>query len=515
MRWLGVVAIGMAACGGGGGDGGADATATPDAEGCAIQPLPEGEPLTDPLAMPLPDDCVAGGANQMIGRWFTESDDHIWSESLIRFDAACGGLREHLVPLSETTDQGRHDSWFDGTRFFVRDETDFGPDSRRINAIAACALPTGELATVRALASVRPGDPVVPVFLPVSHGPHFDIRDAPAAGMTLVGALASRTDGTAIEAFNLVVQGTHAYVAGANGFDVIDIADPAQPAVVGHVDGYCNDVRVVIGGGHTVAFLADDTTRLIDVTDPAAPVAFAELGTSAHSLQVVDTGGSRLLFVADGYSPAIPVFDVTDPSVPSPVTTITVSADFNDGVHDLFVDAGNDLLYANATFGGTIAFDTSAGYDAIVELTRFHSGDSEYSHGSWAGTIAGRRIVLTADEGWSGTIEGAAFLHVLDGDPASPAFMTEIGRYQSRREVGIHYFEVAGDKVYIAYYQDGARVVDLADPTHPVEVAHYNTWDDEATGSRDYYSGAFSIRAANGLVYVADAKRGLVILRED
>src|SRR5436853_4783986 len=165
MRWAVVVAVGVVACGGG--DGSApDATGNDADPGCAVVPLPEGAPLSDPLAMPLPDDCVTGGASQMIGRWFTESDDHSSIGAYLRFDAGCGGVREHLVPPSELTATSRHDTWFDDTRVFIRDEYHFGPDTSDIIAISACALPTGELATVEAAARVRPGFPITPLFDP-------------------------------------------------------------------------------------------------------------------------------------------------------------------------------------------------------------------------------------------------------------------------------------------------------------------------------------------------------------
>ena len=73
--------------------------------------------------------------------------------------------------------------------------------------------------------------------------------------------------------------------------------------------------------------------------------------------------------------------------------------------------------------------------------------------------------------------------------------------------------ELVGDKAYIAYYQDGVRVVDLSNPAEPREVAHYNTWDiDNAYGSS--FEGALGIRVVDGLIYVADSERGLLILRE-
>lgn len=112
------------------------------------------------------------------------------------------------------------------------------------------------------------------------------------------------------------------------------------------------------------------------------------------------------------------------------------------------------------------------------------------------------------------TPDGGAFMRILDGDPASPTFMQELSRYRSRTQVGIHNMEIVGTRAYVAHYQDGVRIVELADPTHPVEVAHFNTWDD-ATAPGASFEGAVGYRpGANGLSYVADISSGLIILRE-
>lgn len=242
-------------------------------------------------------------------------------------------------------------------------------------------------------------------------------------------------------------------------------------------------------------------------------VAFASLDVFSHSLQVDEVAGTQRLFIADGFSDAIPVYDVTDPRVPVPLATVLLEdpAPAFGGVHDLFVDG--TMIYANESNAGLVALDVSAGLDAAVHVARFQTETEPYSHASWAGTAGGRRVVLDGDEGGLGTTDGSAFLRVLDGDPASPGFLTQIGRYQSRREVSLHYFELVGDRAYVAYFHDGLRVVDLSDPENPVEVAHANTWNDD-TSYVDQLSGAFAVRVVDGLIYIADSTSGLVILRE-
>jgi hypothetical protein len=59
------------------------------------------------------------------------------------------------------------------------------------------------------------------------------------------------------------------------------------------------------------------------------------------------------------------------------------------------------------------------------------------------------------------------------------------------------------------------RVLDIADPGNPREVAHYNTWDPDDTEFMSVYDGAWGIHVdrERNLVYILDSSAGLVILR--
>jgi hypothetical protein len=202
-----------------------------------------------------------------------------------------------------------------------------------------------------------------------------------------------------IEGYNVVVAGDHAYVVGASGFEVINVATPATPVVVGHLDGSYNDVRVVEGAGKIVAFLSPidgDQTLVVDVTDPATPTIAAMIPEYSHSVQVV-TGATTKLYLAT-YGDTVPVYDVTNPLAPVRLGEATVPGEVA-GVHDLYVDG--DRIYANNTTAGLVAFDVSAGLGAAAELGRLVTS---YSHASWSGTTtSGRKVILHGDEGMTAT----------------------------------------------------------------------------------------------------------------
>jgi hypothetical protein len=75
-----------------------------------------------------------------------------------------------------------------------------------------------------------------------------------------------------------------------------------------------------------------------------------------------------------------------------------------------------------------------------------------------------------------------------------------------------------GEEALVTYYQDGLRVLDLSDPTAPVETAHFQTWPGPEPGyGRMFYEGALGVDydSDRDLVLLADTHRGLLVLSLD
>lgn len=467
--------------------------------------LPATGMYIDPYAIELPDTCVEHGLRDLPGRWFVVDPTAYFRYEYPKYEGSCstGFSRLGTEDDHDASDGYTRYTWSDGTRYFEREEYQF-QDTTFLSVYAACLMPDGSLAATYTSYDDDRGARTYQAY-----GERFaGNKDDVAQGLALVGEVGT-ANGRPINALNVVVDGTYAYIAGFTGMDVIDVSEPSAPQPVGHYDGSWNDIRVVNDGTHVVAFLSprgNMPTEVVDVTTPTAPVFVTKLQEYSHSLFVQERADKQELYLAT-YNESVPRYDVTNPLQPVRQGMAIVPGEVS-GVHDLFV--GGDRIYANNTTQGLVAFDVSGGLGSAVELGRFTLG---YSHASWAGTIGGRPVVLAGDEGMTRTSRGGALLSILDGDPQSPTFMQELASYQSRPQVGIHYWEVHGDKVYIAYYHDGVRVVDLADPAQPREVAHYNTWiEDNAYGGT--FEGALALRKIGELIYVADLERGLIILRE-
>lgn len=516
-------AVFLVAAGCGDDNNGSDEGVTPDAPptvpdsptplACAPLVTPElpevGSPLGNPAEFLLTG-CVPGGLENLPGRWWTRVPDAQFDFEYPAFAGTCDdGFRR--VGLGEE-DHDASDgytlyTWNDGTRFYYRQLYQFDFNGQVFDfafATAACLQADGTLAAKLAQYDSDRGASSVSMI-----GTRVAQHGSLAEGLALVGEVGQRADGSYISAYNLVVDSDLAYVVGPSGMEIIDITDPAAPTLVSSADGQWNDIKLAKGAGRTVVFtspIGNDDTGVFDVTDPAMPLRLADIPEYSHSVFVRTTETNQTLLYLATYTNDVPVYDVSTPTVPRRLGAATLPGP-EAGIHDLFVDGTK--IYANNTTAGLVAIDVAAGLDSPTLLGQT---DAPYSHASWAATVGGRAVVLHGDEGMTGTAEGGAYLRVLDATPG-PTFLADIGKYQTRPEIGIHNIIVEGDTAYVAYYQDGIRVVDLSNPTQPTEVAHYNTWDFE-NGYGQAFEGAVGLRHRGNLIYVADYNRGLIILRE-
>jgi hypothetical protein len=353
------------------------------------------------------------------------------------------------------------------------------------------------------------------------------LDDEEGENMTLLSEWAGSADEPwdGLLTLNVRHHGTVVYLArGSDGLRIIDLADPERPADLGHLpvrfpaDEYYNDVKILeTDSGGVYAFLASDLRGVVvadvtDPTDPAEVTAFPEPpltggGVNVHTLFVE----GNLLYVANVSLGGLAIYDVADPAEPVRVAFFVhpnVSS-YGGFVHDLSVQDG--VAYLNYWNLGMVVVD-AANPAAPAMIGVFDDYDRRTSHSNWTTEAGGRRIALHGDEDFD------AHVRIVDVDPASDTAFQEIGSFQTRRQVSVHNIMAVGERALVTHYQDGLRVLDLADPTAPVEIAHFSTWRGTEPGyGRNFYEGAVGVDhdAERDLVLLADTHRGLLVLTLD
>jgi sugar lactone lactonase YvrE len=252
--------------------------------------------------------------------------------------------------------------------------------------------------------------------------------------------------------------------AGLGGIQILDISDPANPLELAK---YTDDFPF---GVHN-SFIVGDLVYLVE-----------------------NSGGLRIVDIADPRAP----FEIGHWEIPQ-----SEQERFSfPSLHDLSVSGDRAYLaYAEA---GLRILDVSDPRNPIQIGVYTYPGG--WTHSAEPG--ANGDLVYLTDE------QPGGFMRVIDvSDLANPR---EIAQYKSSSgpvegdsEISIHNILVKGDLVYVANYQDGFRVVDVSDPTDPVEVGFYiisESYD-------GFFNGAWTSFPANGLVFVSDLTHGLFIFR--
>lgn len=332
------------------------------------------------------------------------------------------------------------------------------------------------------------------------------VNEAQASGLTLVSEVAV-SRGTAVDVY--VTRG-HAYVVSlGGGLFVYDVRDPARPVLTEHIrqetDNYWNGVWAKDGALYVAS--AARGVLVFDIENPAHPVQVGVAPGQAMNVHTVFVSGNLLLAASPDPDGVVLVFDVSQPLRPA-LLSIFQADGFNParsyGPHDMFVFEGQ--LYANYWGSGYVVASLKDP-ERPRELGRYRYAHST-SHASAVGRFGDRLIAFEGGEDWG------AHLRVLDVTQASAP--KRIGEYRRAGHVSIHNMVLVGTRLYVGWYHDGVRVLDVSVPEQPREVAHFNTFrpDDPDRGT-SFYDGAIGIRVpGDGIVYTVDTSRGLMLLRE-
>ncbi len=330
--------------------------------------------------------------------------------------------------------------------------------------------------------------------------------------------------------------GTH---AGGQKMFAWDVTDPESPMLT---DSIVVDARVVndvkVNDDASIAVItregASDRRNglvLLDLTDPAHPTVLSEytetLTGGVHNTFIVDD----LVYAIHDGTLDVHIVDISDPSAPTEVGRWGIDR-AGKYLHDIWVVDG--LAYVSYWDDGVYVLDVGDGRwggtptdPAVV---------SSYSYtdlpGEWGNTHVafpytnsdGNTYLFVGDEVFgcetcvarSGEhLEGPrGYVHVLDmSDPENPE---QVARYEVP-EAGAHNLWAADDKLYVAYYQAGLRVVDVSGELRGdlYEQGRELAWFPTATadGFTPNQAMAWGPQPYDGRVFVSDLNSGLWIVR--
>lgn len=271
-------------------------------------------------------------------------------------------------------------------------------------------------------------------------------------------------------------------------------------------DAYWNDVE----SRGDALYIASDTSGVLvyDISNPAAPRFVRTEPEGRGDVHTLFLDGDRLYAMSTSLRSTL-VFDVSEPLQPRLLTRYSVPPVQRDGSlgtflanspHDAFAYGGR--LYINSLSDGLAVADVSAAEPTLLGRYVYPYA---MSHTTVVGTFQGRTVAFEGGE----TV--GAHLRVLD--VTDPANIVKVGEYRLRDLTSIHNMVLVGTRLYVAWYHEGVRVLDVADPSRPREVAHFNTFrESDPRPHEQMTEGAMGMHVpGDGYVYMVETARGLMI----
>jgi hypothetical protein len=364
-----------------------------------------------------------------------------------------------------------------------------------------------------------------------------------------------------------------------NGVWAIDLKDPAKPKALASFAKFpgSDGEDVWVGAIRTKAFKGDLAAvgvqpcrrgeqgfaglALYDVTNPAKPKELSRLASGVdygvHEMGIVQRPDGRVLALAavpysfnqtQGRVGDLRIVDITDPRRPRQVADWDVRRDGPAGTRgqlaarrDVFdhsawpFDKGRKL-YASFWAAGVQFLDISdPASPRLIGQTPYRPEDGYRSaHSGWFNKD--ETLFVQNDEVMQALGSGPAaswtFQRVFDTSSlARPRLLSTFGtesavpgkdgRVATDGIYSVHNAVLDGDLEYVAWYSDGVRVVDLSDPSRPVEVASFVPPPPSAArqtavaaqGGRRDMPLVWGVTRWKGLVLASDMNSGLWVVR--
>ena len=336
---------------------------------------------------------------------------------------------------------------------------------------------------------------------------------------------------TGVDGRDYVYTGTH---LGGQRMLAWDVSDPTSPVLTDYVEvdaRVVNDVKV--NSKATVAVItregASDRKNgivVLDLTDPAHPVvADTYTSTLTGGVHNVFFSGDILYAIHNGTFD-VHILDLSDPTDVEEVGRWGIESP-GKYLHDIWVLDG--MAYVSYWNDGVYILDVGDGRwggapTEPVEVSHLAYPEGN-THVAYPYTNAeGHRYLFVGDEifdceecisrnGHPG--DGSrGFVHILDLE--DPENLREVARYEVP-EAGAHNLWIEDDKMYVAYYQAGLRVVDVSGELRGDlyrqgrEMAWFPTGS--PVGQVPNSPMAWGPQAFKGHIFVSDMHSGLWVVR--
>ena len=306
------------------------------------------------------------------------------------------------------------------------------------------------------------------------------------------------TDQTGIE---------YAIVGYLDGTSIVDVSSDNSPIEIMSIPGpsngdyyYHRDYKTYQGYLYIVneMYGGDVGMQVVDLnplpfSDPVVLDTYSEVAQS-HNLWIDPSGYA---FIEHYSGDNVHIANITNPMEP------TFEASFGNmaaNCHDVYTKDG--IAYISEGWSNRFGIYDIDNMDNIIELASI-SVPGGYAHNAWL-SDEGTHLVTTEE-----TVDRT--IKIWNIEDLNNIFLE--GEYIGENLLA-HNVHIKDDRVYISHYSVGIKIIDIFNPSDPIEIAAYDTYP-QGNGS-GYVGcwGAFPF-TDNNYVYASDMQNGLYIFDFD
>ena len=452
----------------------------------------------------------------------------LWNETHPGHPRVAPRMHQHEADEGDRENEVDEDEGLEHRR--VEDSTalPWVPMPRRLCSALFFAATAALLGAPGALAGHSPPTPPISSFARTLTFPHSQSAPQASKRVEVLSTVMPRGDANG----NVWVHADHAYLGNfgttrstcESGVRVYDLRNPlrprqvstfAQPAVEPDMNGsYTDQIRIqhVRTGSFRGAlaavgiqgcrdpfnpFVGTRGFALYDVTRPAQPRRLAVVDTKpvwgSHELWLQAVGGRAYVFTAlpraelrgspDGVTPGNPdfrIYDVTNPRAPRQVgqwgiwSNLGIKPTSDQYVHSVITNRAATRAYLSYWEFGTVILDISnpAAPRHVATLLDPTQVERPHAHSAWL-AHGGKVLVETQEFGWFFRLSGTGYPRFWDiSDETNPRLLGQF-RPPGTEQSTVHDPKMAGNRLYLSWYDKGVYVLDFSRPEAPREIAHF------------------------------------------
>ncbi|MDD5626100.1 MAG: DUF2341 domain-containing protein [Patescibacteria group bacterium] len=238
------------------------------------------------------------------------------------------------------------------------------------------------------------------------------------------------------------VVGSYAYVSCYDaGLYIVDVSDPVNPVYKGVYNTPSYAYEVIVDGSY--AYVADYTTlQIINISDPTAPTLTGSYNCSDYAYYL-DKVGNYVYITSYNQNPNLTIVNVTNPASP----TLAGSLYQNDRQLNGIKVNGSYAYVAYATASGGVAVYNISNPASISKVGQWGLNSSQTD--SWGITYNNNKVYLSS---------GTGGLHVVDvTTAAAPAY---VGTFDTTNTVRGSF--ISGNYLYFSDYIGGLKILDIS-----------------------------------------------------